>query len=1036
MNFVRMLGEWGLWVALALSAAAASKAVAALPDPPLLKRDVHLVDRGQLTRPAIPATRVTNDGRVSVDFSSVTQVEFTLLKPEALDEPFDKSPPGYTIIGGSDIAPFNVNRDLFHNSRHNGFGDASHHTICEGTSNRYPSSSTSLPVYGTSNPYPCADDEKADCYDLTMISTTMTRRNSVELWGTPFTVKVVSPKTRWARIESVDVGTPKRGPTHGGIASWFEPLTSGDGRLLIGRTGFSNMFYSVMDEEDTPCDVAEWTERHEITRAHHDHRMWEDGTLNGTARYGFAQYPMKDGAGNLIPKGAASKLTYPWMDKAGDNIFFTSVASTLFYKTGGTFSSRYPVECYSPGCYAAPVNNNLQSVDTTPPLRGIGVFGSWTHGKVLLVDNLNNNIDYGTGWGDNQQYNLTLYSGSSADSKVRIGGAGFVTRGKFLGPGGLPRASTYPYVYIIDSVENLFNDIPAMVPSTIRDVAWYVNLGKGTDKVIFDEWLNPDVLIYSEWIPTLVHTDTSSNRPNGYMHYRDGFTGVGGGETSGTGFNEPIWFQNDATALKYKVAPYGLATQGKNADELIRAEPVAQGGVHGRGLWLFDYNNVTYAVPQQNLGVDIGDAWYVGLYVDHASNSSDTTERRLLTFPDGSFVELKGSKVRLFASGGTAAVKEFELNSTKPVHPQYVSEVKRFVGLSPIARRWKHLGFQVLDGGAKVEFLVDGFKKGVWDADDGDDTRMFRMSEGDFVLGSPSSDVRGFRGWTDSLLVVAQNVNPEVACNYANGTLVGTNSSDTYLNLSTDYYPDLSHADISSFLTSYGKTAYSGYFCLHDYSTDLDIDTRDLPSGVAAIREDMIFPQGPLAVGSARPDTRTNEFCLSCHTESSKTPELKVGVLASVSQSVENDERRQPGQGQRLLRGNLPTHHLGLDWTPSDLSLPKGRALVSDLFTLDSNVARVDPRGDADFDGVANSDDPFPNDINRTSDLDGDRIDDLSDDDLDGAACSTAWTHSRTTAGSGRTRMATAPATTGMWTPMVTALWTPSKPLLMLQPPA
>ena len=48
-----------------------------------------------------------------------------------------------------------------------------------------------------------------------------------------------------------------------------------------------------------------------------------------------------------------------------------------------------------------------------------------------------------------------------------------------------------PFYYIIDSTENLFNDISAMVPSTIRDVAWYLNLGKGTGKVVFDEWLNP-----------------------------------------------------------------------------------------------------------------------------------------------------------------------------------------------------------------------------------------------------------------------------------------------------------------------------------------------------------------------------------------------------------------------------------------------------------------------------------------------------------------------------------------------------------------
>ena len=996
---VKPVGRWGLMslmvkaVVFIVVGTGAKGGIAALPDPPLLKRDVHLIDRGRLTRPAIPATRVTNDGRVSVDFSSVTQVEFTLIKPETIDQPFDRSSPGYAIIGGDGVAPFNVDRDLFHTSTHNGFGDASHHTICEGSSSRYESSpSGPSPAastgYGTSNPYPCAGDPNADCYDLTLIGTTMTRRNSVELWGTPFTVKVTSPKTRWARIESVDVGTPAKGTVFSGIGSWFEPLTTGDGRLLIGRSGFRNMFYSVMDEDDAPCDVGAWTERHEITHAHHDPRMWK----SGKARYGIAEYPMKDGAGNLIPDSAPSKLTYPWMDKAGDNIFFTSVDSTLFYHQG-SFKSRYPVSCYAPGCYTTPVGNNIRSVDTVEPLRGIGMFGSWSHGKVLLIDNLNNNIDYGTGWGDNQQYFLSLYSGSGSDSKVRIGGAGFVTQGQFPGPGGLSLASTYPYVYIIDSVENLFNDIPSMVPSTIRDVAWYLSLGKGTDKVIFDEWLNPDVLIYSEWIPTMIHTDTSvpsQNSPSNYMHYRDGFVTTSRGHSvDGTGFGEEVWFQNDATGLKHKVAPYGLAKQGKNANELIRAEPVAQGGVRGRGLWLFDYNNVTYSIPSQASGVDIGKSWYVGLYVDYSADSSSSTERRLLTFPDGSSVRLKGSKVQLFASGGESAEKEFDLNDVGKAgkHTRFSNKSKNFSSAALGTRQWWHLGFQALEDGAKVEFLVNGFRKGVWSSTESEDaeTKLLRMTKGDFVLGSPSQDILGFKGWTDSLLVVAQDVNPEVACNYANGTLVGLTSSASMLQGSAaSYYPNSASSELSSFLRKYSKSTYTGYFCLQDYTTDLGIDSREMPQGVVSIREDVIFPEGPLTAGAPRPDTKQNDFCLSCHTDDSETETLKVAALGAVSHSVERDTRRQPAQGPRLVRGNIPAHYLGREISSQDTRIVKGRSTVTDLYTLSPSVALVGPNGDADFDGVVNKDDPFPNDVNRSSDLDGDRIDDLADDDLDG----------------------------------------------------
>ena len=542
-----------LWAAAALTGLTA--AAASLPAPPLLKRDVHLVDRGNLTRPAIPANRTTNDGRVSVDFSSVEQVEFTLLKPEALEQPFDKSPDGYAIIGGNDVAPFNVDRDLFHDSSFTGFGSASHHTICEDTPNREVVSGSKT------NPYSCAGDPAADCYDLTMIGTNK-REGAVELWGTPFTVKIKSPKTKWAYIESVSVGTPTRGATHTGISSWFEPITSGDGRLLLGRTGFRNIFYSVAAESEAACDVTTWTHRHELSHAYHDPRMRVGGVMSGAVRYGIAAYPLKDGVGNLIPDNATVKLTYPWMDKAGDNVFFTSVDATLFYNNNGSVSSRYPAECYvsGTGCIANPTSSQLSNVDTPPALRGIGVVGAWTHGKVLLVDNLTNNIDYGTGWGDNQQYNLTLYSGGGSNSKVRIGGAGNIGN-PFPSPGGLPLASVNPYVYIIDSVENLFNDIPSMVPSTVRDTVWYVNLGKVTDKVVFDEYLNHNMVIFSEWIPALVHNDTSvppASKPRQQMHYRDGFVSGAAESKNGSGFGEDIWFQNAATGLDWNVPSHGL----------------------------------------------------------------------------------------------------------------------------------------------------------------------------------------------------------------------------------------------------------------------------------------------------------------------------------------------------------------------------------------------------------------------------------------------------------------------------------------------
>ena len=950
-----------LWAAAALTGLTA--AAASLPAPPLLKRDVHLVDRGNLTRPAIPANRTTNDGRVSVDFSSVEQVEFTLLKPEALEQPFDKSPDGYAIIGGNDVAPFNVDRDLFHDSSFTGFGSASHHTICEDTPNREAVSGSKT------NPYSCAGDPAADCYDLTMIGTNK-RGGAVELWGTPFTVKIKSPKTKWAYIESVSVGTPTRGATHTGISSWFEPITSGDGRLLLGRTGFRNIFYSVAAESEAACDVTTWTHRHELSHAYHDPRMRVGGVMSGAVRYGIAAYPLKDGVGNLIPDNATVKLTYPWMDKAGDNVFFTSVDATLFYNNNGSVSSRYPAECYvsGTGCIANPTSSQLSNVDTPPALRGIGVVGAWTHGKVLLVDNLTNNIDYGTGWGDNQQYNLTLYSGGGSNSKVRIGGAGNIAN-PFPSPGGLPLASVNPYVYIIDSVENLFNDIPNMVPSTVRDTVWYVNLGKVTDKVVFDEYLNHNMVIFSEWIPALVHNDTSvppANKPRQQMHYRDGFVSGAAESKNGSGFGEDIWFQNAATGLDWNVPSYGLAYQA-NADEPIRAEPVALGGVRGRGLWLFENNRVTYTMPAQTKNID-AHSWYIGLFIDPAQN--DDRERDLLTFPDGTSITLKGRRSLSMWNGGQGVVADFDVDK------------------SPSTRKWRHIGFKVKNGGAAVEFFLDGFKMGSWTASGKwEDARMFRMIPGTFTLGRRSgaeTERDGFEGWTDNLLVAAHDVGPELACNYAHGTLIGLQSGyNGNLMVQANGYPASSHQEISALLTTNGKTSYPKYACLHDYATDIDMDVRYLPQNTASVREDLNFPEGPLSVGAARPDTTSNTFCLSCHSDRNSHQPLKLAALRSNGVVVQRDTRRQPFQGPRLVYGNLPANHFGLNKPLSD-TVADAAGTVSDLSTLSSNLATVPPGGDNDGDGVSNANDPFPNARTKTADIDGDRVDDRLDADKDG----------------------------------------------------
>ena len=198
-------------------------------------------------------------------------------------------------------------------------------------------------------------------------------------------------------------------------------------------------------------------------------------------------------------------------------------------------------------------------------------------------------------------------------------------------------------------------------------------------------------------------------------------------------------------------------------------------------------------------------------------------------------------------------------------------------------------------------------------------------------------------------------------------------------------YPASSHTTITDLLSSNNKTTYTKYACLHDYTSDFDIDSRNVPTNTVSIREDINFPEGPLVVGSSRPDTTTNDFCLSCHTTASTQKELNLAALNYIAGSnVEDDLRRQPGQGPRLIYGNIPANHFGFNSPVADSStITAGN--VTDLNTLASGgVIQVDPNGDADSDGVLNKDDPFPNDSAKVADIDGDRIADSIDTDKDG----------------------------------------------------
>ena len=111
---------------------------------------------------------------------------------------------------------------------------------------------------------------------------------------------------------------------------------------------------------------------------------------------------------------------------------------------------------------------------------------------------------------------------------------------------------------------------------------------------------------------------------------------------------------------------YGLVEPG-----LARIEPVALGGIKGKGYWSSGEAPVRYPVSAQPQPIS-GVAWTLGLFVD--SRGGDGENRALITFPDGSAIHLIGrSRVRYRVAG-------------LPVHE--VALPQAVVGTSG----WVHLG--------------------------------------------------------------------------------------------------------------------------------------------------------------------------------------------------------------------------------------------------------------------------------------------------------------------------------------------------------
>jgi len=816
-------------------------------------------DDNTWNHPFVPGHRTTQDGRVAIrvqggppgDERLATNLSFFLFVPERLEEPILPGPAGARIL--RDAEPFDV---PFPPALDPEVMRLGHHALCDPT--------TELPTAGERpNPQPCEATPAHDCYALTVVSTTSTSGITSQVWGTPVTVEVADPKTPDAHIAAIELGEPVAGTQILANGEFTEPNVTDDGRLLTGRLGRFprewfhpqtgerffrpyDLAYSVLPAGASPCDVTGWTEFHPMSHAPHDPAM---------SGYGLAAYPFRDTEGELIPDGEDMGGTYPWVDREGTNVFMTGVHG----KVAEQSESRFPRRCANEGCERFGENTDWD--------RGFLVAGLWTHGKAVHLDGMINNQDWAVGVAPQTHWLVDLYRRETGEMlPVRFGAGRFIDalRGGDYPPGYTHNAN------ILDSLQNLPNHQEAARPVTPRDVVWIMSSGVATDEIAFDDYLDPNAYIVSNMQASITQVYDRRGRSTSIPHHHNGEVRIFDEAPFDPSYDldpdalEEIHLQNGATTLGFEVPPYGLVEEGTG-----RVEPVALGGRKGRGFWLDGTNRIRYVAPAQDLE---SRDFYVGLFVD--VRSTEGASRALLTFPDETSIRLV-DRARVQYLRGDRLVHEVDLPGTAP---------------------WVHLGWRITEAHRTVTLLVDGFAFDRWESS----SPTFGVPEGELVVGRAAEEDAGVRGWIDDLLVLAHDVDPEVACNHAFGTLVRVDASPRWQTVA-DRYPAWAHEEVGAAAGTEGDFA-----CFHDHAGDYRAHLQNLPEGTARMREAIHFPEGPIRYGRPRPDSSANAFCLSCHTAESRGA-LGLDALAyRPDVNAEDDPRRQPSQPPRRVFGNVP----------------------------------------------------------------------------------------------------------------------------------
>ncbi len=801
------------------------------------------------------------------------------------------------------------------------------------------------------NPYPCGSGR--DCYNVTfitryqrMVTVSGKEMKEVRLAASTARLTVANPKTNSARIERIDYmpSTRKVGPLHR-YPKMAEPVVVGDGRLFITRVHNAqvtlsngrptqpniNIVYSVYPDHFPQCDVTQWKQFHPISHAYEDSRM--------NPKYKFARYPMRDSLGNRIPGDHDFGGSYPWMDKDAANLFFTAMGTDTFYNRNSSGVKMPFPEAPASASYFTPAIDNYLDQSFVQEAKyveargartsGISMAGFWTHGKTVVFDGNLNNVDYNftvanrvvNGDTINAARKLKLYNRTPAGQFYESVGSNREIGGNEIGS----EAQRYNSLMSINStflgsIENRLNYSSSMKPATARDVVWLFGSTRHTEELAFDDYISPYFLINAEMTAPVGFK--SSYRLGFGAQYMRHFSGFISGVPQSSSFSgdprnagAPALVQNSATAPDafMKVPRYGKLSGS------ARIEPIAKGGIQGKGLWLEPNSAVTFAIPGQsgtNFNLAQQKHWYLGAFIDSRSQIPVNETRQFISW--GNRFSLR---LRKLISGNHQydRLVLYDYNTAIAHRPLPTNLRVKY-------KQWRHIGVQFSRDFLPVVF-INGMQLGQFNLNTGVTSNRvrsaFQISGGDDItLGYNGGGTQGVRGWVDDFKVIARIPHWEEKCNYARGTMIELNASNTYWQSFVDSYPSSVQADLRNQLgegnpnTKYAcYTRYNGGIPAGQrMAQDNHANLKNQPAGTRSIRDSLLGTKNALVFDSPRPDFSHNNFCLSCHVSPSmnSNKELNSRALAKFSSvKMQFDSRRQPMQPDKFIRGVIPANMFG-----------------------------------------------------------------------------------------------------------------------------